>query len=88
MPNESRTGQFYSDSELLNHRFAILLLLVECTLLIVKRRSFLKLSLIQVSEYYIYLAGRSEDVVFHNDPPYCLRTRRRSEGTLASEVTF
>ena len=34
------------------------------------------------------MAGRSEDVVFHNYPPYYLRTRRRGEGTLVSEVTF
>ena len=43
-----RAGQSYSDSEWLNHR-CVILVLVECTLLTVKRRSLLKLGLIQVS---------------------------------------
>jgi len=43
-----RARQCYSDSKWLSHR-CVILVLVESTLLIVKRRSFPKLGLIQVS---------------------------------------
>ena len=46
--NCQRAGQCYSDSEWLNHR-CVILVLVECTLLTVKRRSLLKLGFIQGS---------------------------------------
>ena len=43
-----RAGQCYYDSEWLSHR-CVILVLAECTLLTVTRRSLLKLGLIQVS---------------------------------------